>query len=250
MSISLPIPHLTRQTFEEEFLGGPVIRMNLEATKGQENEHAEIDAIVAAALLEEPILLSCRVAADAEESISQLQAHGFRQVEILVTLERTLNTSGSVGVDVEHAVAEDEDACREIARTAFSYDRFHADPQISDLAADRLKSAWVRNSLRGRADTCLVIRYDDETAGFISCLLTDDFAIIDLIAVSEKFRGHGLGGKLVQGSLAYYGGRKPVIRVGTQFENESSIRMYENAGFREVNRQATLHLLPHGGEAE
>jgi ribosomal protein S18 acetylase RimI-like enzyme len=248
MSSAHPSFHLARQRFEEKFLKGPVIRIDMPAPSGTGYDQSAVEAVVAAALGKDPILVSCRVTANDETSIQQLQAYGFRHVETLVTLERKLDASCGMAQGVEHAVAEDENACVEIARTAFSYDRFHMDPLISDAAADRLKCAWARNSLRGRADACFVIRCDGVAAGFNFCLASDGFAVIDLIAISEEHRGKGLGKQLVAGSLAYYAGSKSVMRVGTQLENRSSIRIYENAGFGEVGRQATLHLLPHGGE--
>lgn len=246
MNATNPAHHLTRQRFEEELLRGPVIRINLEVAEGGNYDQPAIEAIITAALHEDPVLVSCRVPIAAEPYIRTLEARGFRRVETLVTLERTLDSSHRKIEGVELADAGDEEACVEIARTAFSSDRFHADPQISDLAADQLKSAWALNSLRGRADACFVIRHGGETVGFNFCLVASDYAIIDLIAVSVKHQGRGFGKKLVEGSLAYYAGRKPLMRVGTQSVNVASIRIYENADFHLVNRQATLHLLPHG----
>ena len=94
--------NFTHQHFEEEFLGGPVIRINMQAAGGTEHDQSALEEILAAALREDPILVSCRVDAIDETCIQQLQTHGFRHVETLVTLERELDLSCEMAQGVEH----------------------------------------------------------------------------------------------------------------------------------------------------
>ena len=120
----------------------------------------------------------------------------------------------------------DHDACLEIARTAFSMDRFHADERVPKAGADRLKETWVRNSLGGRADTVLVAHDENSNAaGFVTCLVNSDTAVIDLIAVAPGRQGQGIGTRLVQGAFAHYAGQRSRMRVGTQEKNVASLAL-------------------------
>ena len=108
--------------------------------------------------------------------------------------------------------------CIEIARGSFTHDRFHADPEISDVAANALKAVWARNSLVG----ALMSVWSPEmqrNSRFYLLPAGVDYAVIDLIAVAASHRGNGLGSKLVDGALAYYAGTKAIMRVGTQEAN-------------------------------
>ncbi len=171
-----------------------------------------------------------------------LAGGGFRPIECLVTFERPLtiepNEPGVVAAGID-----DAEGCAAIAHAAFSMDRLHRDPEISDDIADKVRRTWVLNNLRGRADATFIERVGDGIAGFINCLLLADAAVIDLIAVRPSNQGKGVGARLVRAALAHYAGRRPLMRVGTQADNATSLKLYQRAGFREVRREITFHRI-------
>ncbi|MFP6757412.1 MAG: GNAT family N-acetyltransferase [Alphaproteobacteria bacterium] len=187
-------------------------------------------------------LVSCRVSENDRAALDSLQGNGFRVVECLLTHGRPLDDAPRALPDgIERGGASNAEACAEIARRAFAYDRFHADPRIPDAAADRLKGQWMRNACAGRADAVLVALEGGRVVGFNACLLAGDRAVIDLIAVAETAQGRGWGRKLVDGALACYAGKAAEMRVGTQSRNLASLALYRACGFAVVDTAMTLH---------
>jgi len=162
---------------------------------------------------------------------------GFREVETLVTLECEATDKPVLGVPP--AKSFDHDRCVLIAKMAFTNDRLHKDPMFPNSAADRIREAWVRNDLEGRADASFIAIRNGIVAGFILCLIGEK-PIIDLIAVDPSCRNQGLGKLLVGKAQSHY--NKPMI-VGTQADNLASIALYEKMGFKEVKRETTFHWM-------
>lgn len=220
--------------FESGVFGAPVGRV------APDPEGAEL------ATLTTGWLVSARIDADDQGAARELSDAGFKAIETLVTLQRPLSGSLPVPDGVRLAIGEDTDACLAIARRAFVHDRFHADARVPDAGADLLKETWVRNSLSGRADAVLVAQVDGQVAGFVTCMVNSDAAVIDLIAVGPSCQGQGIGTRLVQGALAHYTGRKALMRVGTQDTNTHSLALYEGQGFTRAHAQVTYHWINEG----
>lgn len=229
------------QDFESGVFGAPVGRVV--AT----DEGGEDLAVLAKGWADDgQWLVSSRMPFDDEPIAQQLYACDFTACETLITLERDLKSTPQMPASVRLAEQSDRSACLDIARTAFTHDRFHADARIPNNLADRLKETWVVNALNGRADAVLVVEDGATVAGFVTCMVTFDVASIDLIGVATGHQGRGLGKALVQGALAHYAGRKKVMRVGTQDSNENSLSLYEGQGFQRKQLQVTYHWINDG----
>jgi ribosomal protein S18 acetylase RimI-like enzyme len=186
-------------------------------------------------------LVSWRLPESERAMLQTAQAAGFHVIECLVTLGRPLLDAGPAPSCVSLADAGDAEGCARIGATAFRYDRFHADVNVDDRAADALKGAWARNAALGRADKVFVTRDGGTITGFNACLLRGDTAIIDLIGVAPGFHGQGLGRAVVAAALAHYQGRATRMIVGTQSANHRSLALYQGQGFRVENSALSLH---------
>ena len=223
------------QDFETSLLGVTVGRLVL----ADDENAGDLEDLISEWRDDSVWLVSCRVAVGAS-TLTQLKQVGFRQIETLVTFRRDIPRVPSEA-EMELATPEDEAACVALSLQAFTQDRFHSDPEVPDWAADRVRAAWVRNDLNGRANACFVVRADGAVAGFNLCLLDGNEAIIDLVAVDISQRQQGFGTWLVTGAVDFYSGRAETMRVGTQADNAPSLALYRGAGFTEVRRQETLH---------
>jgi len=229
------------QPFEAGFLGGPVWRLTLSAGADGAGLARALERMAGARLI------ACRIGDADEAAAGLLAAAGFRAIETLVTYSRPIEAEPApeFGDGVGLAGAGDRGSCVDIGRSAFLFDRFHADPRLDDGAASALKGAWVDNGFAGRADAIVVARRDGRARGFVLCQKPDaDTAVIDLIATAPGHQGRGLGRALVLGTLAHYRGRARVLRVGTQDANTASRRLYEATGFEPVGRHRTFHWTP------
>lgn len=226
------------QSFETELLGVPVGRLDL---VGGDDAAAGVYAMAEAWRRDGVWLVSCRMAENSP-AVAALEKAGFKGVETLVTFRQRLEPR-PMPPGVEIAGPADADACIAIAGHAFVHDRLHRDARVPNAAADKVRAEWIRNDLGGRADASFVVRAGGAIAGFNLCLLLGHEAVIDLIAVDVGRQGQGFGRALVEGALAHYGGRAAAMRVGTQADNEPSIKLYRGTGFVEADRRITLHWI-------
>lgn len=242
-SASLPVgdPRLRfePQPFETGVFGVPVGRLAIEGAGLPSADR--VRRMIEAWRRHGQWLVSCRLPEAAGDTRRLLEDEGFRRVERLLTYRAALDRDAAPAGGVAEAERTDADAIGRIGRAAFTFDRFHADPEIPDSLADRLKETWARNGLAGRADATLVARDETGVAGFVLCMLADADAVIDLIAVAPDRRGRGVGRRLVAGATQRYRGRAGSMRVGTQADNEASVRLYEGIGFERVHAEVTLH---------
>ncbi len=233
----------TLKSFDSAFFGGPVYALKLEIGRADTEDlstalRAEMGRLIGAGAR----IISCRVPSEAEEARDALVEQGLRQVEDLITLRFQNQESQAFDTDarIRQGRPDDQAVCSEIAKSAFVYDRYHADPLVSDEATDRFKAAWVTNGLTSRADASFVAEVDGGVAGFNLCLRREPIAHIDLIAVSETDTRTGLGRALVAAALDHYCDLT-AIEVGTQATNTPSLALYTSMGFEPVGSQASYH---------
>lgn len=175
--------------------------------------------------------------------LRSLQERGFQLVDTAAVFESPLPLllPADRGTDFRMATPRDKEALLRIAREAFVYDRFHADPAIPKDVADRLKEAWLANYFSGkRGDWLVVGEAGGVAAGFLLLLQSDEKLVIDLIAVAQDQRGAGIARGMIAFAAASFPQSK-TMQVGTQIANIPSIRLYERLGFRMVDAQHILH---------
>lgn len=235
---------LEQSVFESEIYGYPAARLLLDQDAGNLEQ---IDRILVDATRQWQkagyLLISCRLPQAQDARLGEkFEAAGFRKIETLVTLERQIPVTSEELPRPDKAEPRDFDACIELAKSAFSYDRFHVDRRLPASKADQLKAAWVRNALNGRADTALVARNGTgDIVGFNLLLRRGNAAIIDLIAVAETVRGQGYGRKLVEAGIENYHGKALTMRAGTQIDNTASLALYRQCGFHQIESAITRH---------
>jgi spore coat polysaccharide biosynthesis protein SpsF len=216
------------QEFETGVLGAPVARL----VSGEGGSPPDPNAW----------LISCRVPAADTDEIQRRKDDGFREIESLVTFRRPIIAIPE-GASPQLATEADFEACLEIGKTSFQFDRFHADPGVPNVLADNLKETWVENSLKGRADAVFVTRDGDRATGFNLCRIDGHEVTIDLIAVANDMKGRGLGKHLIEQALNHYVGKADYIRAGTQTNNAASNQLYLGTGFSEISQEKTLHWI-------
>ena len=175
--------------------------------------------------------------ADDPETAMLAETHGFRQVDVRLTLERSLEGPPAAvdrsDIVVRAAAAGDRPALRALARVSHRDSRFHHDPAFLRSRCDDLYERWIDNSLNGYADVVLVIDHRAAAVGYLACQLrSEEDGAIDLLAVSAQYQGRGWGRALLSASLRWFTahGRRRVSVV-TQGRNARARRLYEAGGF-------------------
>ncbi len=183
-----------------------------------------------------------KLAQDQQDDVSRLCAAGFRFVEVLLQFEQAapLPFVPIDGYEIAYAESADRDAVVHLAGQAFTASRFFTDIKIPREIAVRTKADWVDNFFSGqRGDGMVVARQGGRACGF---LLLVNKQVIDLIAVDEYCRGHGIA----RAMMAFANQERGLLRAGTQLVNKASIALYERCGFLLNNSQYVLHW--HGEE--
>ena len=168
-----------------------------------------------------------------------LGAAGFYLVETLLTFMKKPSQDGVMDSRLREARASDCQSVTRIAERSFRFSRFHADPNLNQDLANRIKAAWAGNFFQGqRGHRMLVAEEHGHLCGFILLVENPQATAVDLIAVDPAFQGQGLGTALL--SAAERKGRR--ILAGTQKANFASCQMYQKCGYTTDKSESVFHL--------
>jgi GNAT superfamily N-acetyltransferase len=187
-----------------------------------------------------PATFQARVATDDVERVAALEAAGMRIVNVSVTLAADPAPELAAGPLAVRAAAGD-DALLDLAERSFRYSRFHLDPRVPDLVANRVKRDWVRSYLDGRrGDRLLVAEHEGEPVGFLCELVRGGVHVIDLIGVAPEAQRLGAGRSLMAALHERAAGTR--IEVGTQLANLPAMVFYERLGYVAARSAYDLHM--------
>ena len=192
--------------------------------------------------------LTARVGAEELDAIHTLERNEFELLDGVQTFSMRLESRppDPLAGDFTIRLSQpgDEEQVAAIARTAYVYDRFHADSMLSAEQADRAHEEWMRNSCRGvAADAVFVAVRGDRVLGYVTCKIDRDplAGVIVLVATLKEFRGQGIARQTTQRALQWFWDQDVRgVEVGTQLRNVGAGRVYENAGFRLTNVRLTF----------
>ena len=204
----------------------------------------EVDIDAVRQLQKQNVFIYGKVPMTDIDAMAQLTNLGFQLVETAVTLEKDeLSKEGPhLENDVRLANPEDEEATVSVAASSFEYSRFHVDPSIDTALANRVKAEWVRNYFLGQRGSDMVLGLvDGAVAGFLQLLIVKDVLVIDLIAVAAGARHRRLATDMINFAQMNCRGECVKYRVGTQLTNLPSLKLYQNMGFRIVNKNHVYH---------
>jgi dTDP-4-amino-4,6-dideoxy-D-galactose acyltransferase len=177
-------------------------------------------------------------------TIREAERSGFELMDIRVTLGRSVrNSIPEAPAGVRLCKESDIPALSAIARESHSDSRFYADSHFPRARCADLYETWIVRSCHGYADAVLVAEHEGDIAGYVSCHVeAPQRGTIGLIAVSDRWRGCGIGRRLVDAALLYLRERN-VSRAGvvTQGRNIASQCLYQACGFRTEAVQLWYH---------
>lgn len=179
--------------------------------------------------------LSARVSSGDLSTIHVLEEAGFELLDGIQTLLMLLDgfrTPAPPGTRLFEP--GDLPQVLEIGRTAFIFDRFHADPALTSAVADQVHESWTRNCCLGTAaDAVVVAEQDGRVASFVTCRADGEKGIIVLVATAAWARGRGAARRASLAALHWFAGEElKVVEVGSQLSNVPAVRLYQDLGFR------------------
>ena len=173
---------------------------------------------------------------------------GFELIDGIQTFSIHLNDSHNAPPAGTRIFApKDLPEVLEVGRTAYVFDRFHADPVLSSVVADRVHETWTRNCCLGiAADVVMVADEGGRVASYVTCKIdrSKHRGVIILVATAEWARGRGAARRASSAALHWFRSqRADAVEVGTQLRNIPAARLYESLGFRLIRTGLTFRKL-------
>ena len=137
---------------------------------------------------------------------------------------------------------KDKNDVIKIASNSFRSNRFSRDPNIEKNYSNKVKEEWVSNFFSGnRGDYLIISENQGKVSGFLLLLKQDNKLVIDLIAVSEEFRGIGLAKDLISFAIYNPNLKYDYISVGTQGSNLYSLKLYNSINLSTLSVKYIYH---------
>lgn len=234
-------------------LGIPTARLDVLEVSGAHaearNQKLELLSLVLDECREAGIrYLSARVDTGNLTSIHALEKTGFELIDGIQTFAISLGLNHStVPPDTRLFAPQDLPLVLEIGRTAFAFDRFHADPVLLPKVADQINESWTRNCCLGiSADSVLVAEEEGRVASYVACRTDHEkgSGIIVLVATAEWARQRGAARRVSSAALHWFSAQGlKSVEVGTQLRNIPAARLYESLGFRLIRTSLTFRRI-------
>ena len=196
-----------------------------------------------------PYLLFTRISSLNREAKMALEDNDFTLIERYLEMQHDLKLIPSLSNNnvIRLSVKSDLLMLEKVAYESFRYSRFHNDPQIRNVVANRTRSEWLKESFHGRSDFILVAETDQKVTGFLVCRKESSAngvkGIIDLMAVPHSYKRRKVGYDLTAEFLKYCKERHcDIASVGTQVKNIPAVRLYEKTGFVLHKSYYTYHM--------
>lgn len=122
------------------------------------------------------------------------------------------------------------------------YSRFKIDPNFSEADFIRLYHKWIENSVENGFADYVIVAIDKAPIGLITAKIKDDRIIIGLLATDAKYRGQGIGTRLIQEIKNEASKNSLKLEVVTQADNKTACDFYEKMGFRKANDTYIYHI--------
>lgn len=145
-------------------------------------------------------------------------------------------------IHIRNNLSENKDILK-IARESFNYSRFFNDSKLPNQKAKEIYLNWTKSSFNKKSKYFAIYEIDNCVAGYILFSIYKDFAVIELIAVSDKYQGLSIGKKLIL-EMELFNIKQKVkkIKVGTQVTNIRAAQFYNSMGFKYVSCSSVYHL--------
>lgn len=167
-------------------------------------------------------------------TLGRFDALGFRRAATLVEFA-SQPLAGTAEFDVQRSLLLDPDSLDAHAR-GFRFQRFAQDSRLPVEKAVELMRRWITNSLAGRRETMAIGQ------NFCTYDVADGRLTIDLLSCID--RGRGMAAQLL-GAIHQEAAARGCheVRVTTEAENVTAMRVYMSGGFRPRAAYAAMHLV-------
>jgi dTDP-4-amino-4,6-dideoxy-D-galactose acyltransferase len=251
----------TRLDWDTEQFGFPAARLDLLTASGDRQSAGRTKTDLVDDALQECRNhdirhVTARVDAGDLTSVGALERNGFELIDGIQTFSLRIPSApiavrnSAESITVRLYQESDLPQVLQIARSAYVYDRFHADSALDEETADRINETWVRNSCLGTmADAVIIATAGDAVLGYVTCQIDKEATRvlgvgcgeIGMVATTSRMRNAGVASAATVRALEWFEAQGvSAVEVGTQLRNIGAARLYEGCGFRLTAASLTL----------
>ncbi len=229
---------LAREAFDSELFGLEIGRIPAVRAASTAEYRVLFEAALSRARVAGYDQVLRRTAVSNLAEIWALEAAGFELMDVGVTFAQRVAPGARQPAqhdDLKVASSTDEDIeaiAREMVLEPWA-SRYEADPAYAPERVRELRSRWLTNLHRGRAQAFFVGRMDGQPAGYVTCNVDARTGIgdIELVGTMPAFRGRRVASRVMEHALWWFGTRTHLVTVRTQATNIGAATLYERAGF-------------------
>lgn len=241
--------------WDSRMYGFPAARLDLAVAADAASRRALVAQVLASAARCGIRHMIARVDAGDIALAAELTLAGFTLIDGIQTFSLPLPAPVLPGSGVETRLFQpaDLDQILALARTAYVFDRFHADDSLDSATADRINEEWLRNSCSGQsADAVVVAVSGSEVLSYVTCKMDRDCAAtlgftvgtIVMVATAAHARRQGAAAAGTHAAIDWFQRQGAgIVQVGTQLRNIPAARLYERCGFRLTANSLTWRIL-------
>jgi len=182
-------------------------------------------------------------------SVEVAEKTGFHFTDIRLTFKKVIRDKAEVfdpgGFSFGKASEEDIPTLREKIGDHFYKDsRYFFDGNFDIQKTNEFFQVWIEKAVMGTYDDECWCLYDSGEPVAYCTLRYDESqcAHIGLFGVDRKYRGRGLGSRMLDSvNNLLVGANIPLLHVVTQGRNYAAQRLYQSAGFRTESTQLWYH---------
>jgi ribosomal protein S18 acetylase RimI-like enzyme len=234
--------------FDSDALGLQIGRVLSLSAASLADRHALLVRMADHATRDQYQQILCRTNLDTLADVWALERAGFELMDAGITFARAIadpidppswpdltvrpSTDGDVAAIVSGMVGDPWNS------------RYEADPAYDPARVRELRTRWLWNSHRGRADVMLVGIVDGRPAGYATCRLdaATGHGEIELVGTLPAFRGRRVAARVIAHALSWLSTRSVLVTVRTQATNVAAAGLYERAGFTLRSSDLTYRL--------
>jgi ribosomal protein S18 acetylase RimI-like enzyme len=186
----------------------------------------------------------CLIDPNKLDLIHSLSNNNFRFIDIRIVFNLKIQPHDDKSYNkFEIASADDLKIITDWAEKYHNDSRFFKDKNFELIKVKEMYRIWVNNYFNSNSGSVLVYKKEDVLMGYcIVSISANNNGKIELIGVSELYRGIGVGDALVNLSIKWFQERGVEnVSVATQGSNLSAIRLYTKSKFLPTEIKSWYH---------